>query len=76
MSKTELRADEYRGRAAEATASAGAAILTNVRERHEAAAARWIDLALLNERHAGRRTGETKRRLILAALPGRDPCAV
>jgi hypothetical protein len=75
MSNTQPKASEYRGLAAEATASAGAATLPNVRERHEAAAARWINLALLNEPHAGRRTDETKRRLIRAALPGRGPCA-
>lgn len=74
MPNNQLRAEEYRGRAAEATACADAAMLDNVRERHEAAAARWTDLARLNERHAGRRTVETKRRLMLAALPGNAPC--
>ena len=77
MSKNQLRADEYRGRAAEATALAVAAILDRVRERHEAAAARWMDLARLNERQADAqevRTAETKRQLILAALPPAVPC--
>ena len=74
MSKNQLRADEYRGRAADATALADAALLANVRERHEAAAARWTDLARLNERQATTRTDETKRELILAAIPPSVPC--
>lgn len=74
MSKNQLRADEYRGRAADATALADAALLANVRERHEAAAARWTDLARLNERHVERRTEEIKRGLILAAIPPSVPC--
>lgn len=77
MSKNQLRADEYRGRAADATALADAAILANVRERHEAAAARWTDLARLNERQASprdARTAAAKRELIRAALPPIVPC--
>ena len=46
------RALEYRGRALEASTLAKAAVLDRVRERHEAAAARWGDLAQLNEREA------------------------
>jgi len=74
MTNNQLRADEYRGRAADATASADSATLDNVRDRHVAAAARWTDLARLNERHAGQRTAETKRSLILTAIPRGDPC--
>jgi len=69
MTNNQLRADEYRGRAADATANADAATLDNVRDRHVAAAARWTDLARLNECHAGQRTVETKLSLMLAALP-------
>lgn len=76
MSSNQLRADEYRGRAAEATALAGASILDRVRERHEAAAVRWTDLARLNERQIQPRQGRTaeaRRQLILAALPPSAP---
>lgn len=76
MSKSQLKSDEYRGRAAEAMALADAAVLANVRERHEASAARWTDLARLNERQAAPRTAQTQRDLMLAALPPAVPCNV
>ena len=50
MLKNQLKAAEYRDRAAEASTLAGACILDRVRERHEAAAERWTDLARLIER--------------------------
>lgn len=48
--KRQERAVEYRSRALAAQVLAEASLLANVRERHEAAAARWRDLAELDER--------------------------
>jgi hypothetical protein len=45
MSKHELKADEYRARAKDASAAADSATLARVRERHEQAARTWSDLA-------------------------------
>ena len=45
-----LAADQYREKAAEALALAGAATLERVRERHENAAETWRKLAVLYER--------------------------
>jgi hypothetical protein len=50
MSKNEIKAAEYRDRAAASTTLAVASLLDRVRERHEAAAERWSDLARLIER--------------------------
>lgn len=52
MLKAELKAAEYRSRAQEASALADASLLERVREKYEVAAARWTDLALLNERQS------------------------
>lgn len=43
--KSELRAEEYRARAEEASAAAAGATLQNIRERHRQAAATWTRLA-------------------------------
>jgi hypothetical protein len=48
--KNQVRAAEYRDRAAAAFTLAGASVLDRVRERHEAAGERWTDLARLVER--------------------------
>jgi hypothetical protein len=50
MLKNQIKAAEYRDRAAAAFTLAGACVLDRVRERHEAAAERWTDLARLIER--------------------------
>jgi len=50
MLKNQLKAAEYRDRAAASFTLAGACVLDRVRERHEAAAERWSDLARLIER--------------------------
>jgi len=50
MLRNRLKAAEYRDRAAQASRLAGACILDRVRERHEAAAERWADLARSIER--------------------------
>ena len=47
--KRQTRAAEYHGRALEASALAEASPLDRVREKHEAAAARWRELASLSE---------------------------
>lgn len=47
--KRQLRAAEYRDREAEAARLAQASGLANVREKHERAAARWAELAELDE---------------------------
>lgn len=61
MHKTQLKAAEYRCRASEATALADASLLHRVREKYEAAAARWMDLALLSDRQSRvRRPGATE----------------
>jgi len=52
MLKRQARAAEYHGRALDASALAVASPLDRVRERHEAAAARWRALAALSERVA------------------------
>jgi hypothetical protein len=43
------RANEYRRLATAATAQATESLLAHVREKHEAAAARWTALAMLDE---------------------------
>lgn len=48
--KRQVKAAEYRDRASDASALASASVLDHVREKHETAAARWIQLAALNER--------------------------
>jgi len=50
--KRHVRAADYRERALESVARAEASVLDRVRERHEAAAARWRELAALSERVA------------------------
>jgi hypothetical protein len=47
--KRQVKAAEYRDRASEASVLAGASALAHVREKHELAAARWIQLATLTE---------------------------
>jgi hypothetical protein len=47
--KRATQAAEYRVRAQEASALADASPLGHVRAKHTMAAARWIELALLNE---------------------------
>jgi len=49
MLKSQLRADEYRGKAREAAALAEASVLQQVRERHASAARKWIELAVFEE---------------------------
>lgn len=48
--KRQVKAAEYRDRASDASALAMSSQLAHVREKHETAAARWIQLAALNER--------------------------
>jgi len=48
--KRQVRAASYRDLAAGAAAAAAASLLSNVREKHELAAARWGELAALDER--------------------------
>ena len=55
MLKPHLKAAEYRCRALEASALAGASTLAQVREKYEAAAARWTALAQLSEHQRDRR---------------------
>jgi hypothetical protein len=50
MLKSHIKADEYRGRAIDSAALAEASVLDRVREKHELAAARWTELAGLQER--------------------------
>ena len=50
MSKNQLKAAEYRDRATASSTLAEACVLDRMRERHEAAAERWTDLARLVER--------------------------
>lgn len=50
MSKNQIKAAEYRDRANAASTLAEACVLDRMRERHEAAAERWSDLARLIER--------------------------
>lgn len=50
MSKNEIKAAEYRDRANASSTLAEACVLDRMRERHEAAAERWTNLALLVER--------------------------
>jgi hypothetical protein len=52
--KSGLRAEEYRARAEEASASAAGAMLQNNRERHRQAAAIWTGLADAEEARAAR----------------------
>jgi hypothetical protein len=53
--KRQGKADEYRDRARDASAAAEAATLQAVRERHEAAAVKWLELAIQSEQGAGER---------------------
>lgn len=48
--RRQVKAAEYRDRASDASALASSSLLAHVREKHETAAARWIQLAALNER--------------------------
>lgn len=50
MLKSQIKANEYRGRALDASALAEASPLERVREKHELAAATWTELAALQER--------------------------
>jgi hypothetical protein len=61
-----IRAADYRSRAQNAFAQAQASALQQVRERHELAAATWIELA----RSEDRRTLNLNRRFGRAAQPG------
>jgi len=54
-SKSEIRAAEYRARAEAATAAAEACVLAQPRQQHEAAAARWAELAKGEEDRAAKR---------------------
>lgn len=47
--KRQARAAEYRALAIAAGVLAETSLLAHVREKHQRAAARWTDLALLNE---------------------------
>lgn len=47
--RRQVKAAEYRDRASDASALAVASMLAHVREKHETAAARWTQLAALNE---------------------------
>jgi hypothetical protein len=72
MLKSELKAEEYRARAADAAASAEAATLDQIRELRRQAAARWVELAELEEARA-----EKSRALLRSvADSGGDPHAV
>jgi hypothetical protein len=46
------RVDEYRAKAREASALAGASVLSQVRERHKAAALAWAELAEAEDERA------------------------
>jgi hypothetical protein len=59
MRKKQVRAAEYRLLAQAADALAEASPLAHVREKHEQAAARWTELALLDERSAQTPIGPT-----------------
>ena len=61
MPLSPLRADEYRSRAVEEIAAASASGLERVRAKHQAAAARWMDLASLTERGAKARQARTPK---------------
>jgi hypothetical protein len=50
MSKSLIRAADYRDKARNAAVLAGASVLAHVREKHERAAAVWSGLADLEER--------------------------
>lgn len=50
MSKSQIRAEDYRDKARNAAALAGSSVLDHVREKHERAAAVWTGLADLEER--------------------------
>lgn len=47
--KRQAKSAEYRARADDAAALADASPLANVREKHQAAAVRWTELAVLYE---------------------------
>ena len=50
--KSDLKALEFRARARDASAAAGACALDRAREQHELAALRWIELAEAEEKRA------------------------
>jgi len=52
MLKSELKAEEYRARAREASAAAAEASLDRIRERHQQAAITWSELADAEEARA------------------------
>jgi hypothetical protein len=54
MLKGELKAEEYRARAQEASAAAAEATLDRIRERHQQAAITWSELADAEEARAQR----------------------
>ena len=49
LERLRLRTAEYHDRARDASALAEASVLHQVREKHQAAAARWTELALMTE---------------------------
>lgn len=51
--KRQVRAAEYRNRASEAFGLATSSLLAHVRDKHQAAALRWNELAALSERDGG-----------------------
>ena len=65
MMKSQLRADDYRGKALLAVALARTCGLPQVRQRHELAASAWFALA----RSEDRRSAEARR--LTAVAPGR-----
>ena len=76
---SQVRADEYRGKASDASALAKSSVLPQVRARHEFAASRWSELAAREERQVlslGRRFGRAAQALS-PAQPDREeaPCS-
>jgi hypothetical protein len=53
MQKRHVRAEEYRRLALQSATLAEASALDHVREKHERAAAQWLNLAELDERSNG-----------------------
>jgi hypothetical protein len=68
-----LAAGQYREQAAQAMALAGAATLDRVRERHEAAAATWRNLAIIYERNLLARQAPASSRMLAQALDLPNP---
>ena len=52
QAKRQIRSAEYRDLAAQATSLAQASPLPHVRQKHELSAAKWTDLAELDERES------------------------